>query len=96
MYFACKGDCDLILGKKYEKQGLIDNGWEDFRELTIPSVWISRMMAFLNCIQRERKMKEPAFEKMKQMFIRTYRYVARNLTTNEKNEVKDFIKYNLL
>lgn len=54
------------------------------------------MMAFLNYIQRESNMKEPAFEKMKQIFIRTYPYVARNLTTNEKNEVKDFIKFNLL
>ena len=96
MYFACKGECDEKLKRKYANEGLFDNGWEDLRDLTIPSIWIMRLMAFLNGIQRDRDMKEPAFGKMKQMFIRTYPYVARNLTTYEKERVKSLMQCGLL
>ena len=96
MYFACKGECDEKLKRMYAQKDLFDNGWEDLRDLTIPSIWIMRLMAFLNGIQRDRDMNEPAFEKMKQMFIRTYPYVARNLTTYEKERVKSLMQFNLL
>ena len=96
MYFACKGECDNKLRRMYAQEGLLDNGWDDLRDLTIPSIWIMRLMAFLNGIQRDRNMKEPAFGKMKQMFIRTYPYVARNLTTYEKERVKSLMQFDLL
>lgn len=89
-------ECDAKLKQMYEQDGLLDNGWEDLRDLTIPSIWIMRLMAFLNGIQRDRDMMEPAFGKMKQMFIRTYPYVSRNLTTYEKERVKNLIQFDLL
>ena len=89
-------ECDAKLKQMYEQDGLLDNGWEDLRDLTIPSIWIMRLMAFLNGIQRDRDMMEPAFGKMKQMFIRTYPYVARNLTTYEKERVKSLMQFDLL
>ena len=86
MYFACKGKCDTKLRTQYLSRGYIDNGWDDLRDLTIPTVWLSKLMAFLNGIQQNHDMQEPAFSKIKQMFLRTYPYVARNLTTAEKEK----------
>ena len=96
MYFAFKGEGDNKLKRMYAQEGLLDNGRDDLRDLTIPSIWIMRLMAILNGIQSDRNMKEPAFGKMKQMFIRTYPYVARNLTTYEKEVVKSLMQFDLL
>lgn len=96
MYFACKGECDDKLKKNFSEQGLFNNGWEDLRDLTIPSIWILRCMAFFNGIQRESDMKEPVFSKMKQMLLRTYPYVARRLTTWEKERVNSLGEFGLL
>ena len=96
MYFACKGECDDKLNQKYKDSGLSENGWDDIRDLTIPSVWITRLMAFINEIHQEQKIKDPAFTKMKQMFICTYPYVARNLTTKEKERIEPLIQFGLL
>lgn len=53
-------------------------------------------MAFINGIQHDRDMGEEAFEKMKRLFINTYPYIARHLTTNEKMRVKRLLVAGLL
>ena len=96
MYFACCGNCDQTLNKMYQEKGLHDSGWESIDELCNPSIWISKIMAFINGIQQEQDMDNEAFKKMKKLYINTYPYVARHLTQKEKERVKTLLMYGLM
>lgn len=88
IYFACRGECDNKMSDRFTHKGLSDRGWEDINDLCNPSIWITKLMAFINGIQHNQDMGEEAFEKMKNLFIHTYPYIARQLTTKEKMRVK--------
>lgn len=96
MYFACRGNCDQTIKGMYQEKGLYDYGWESIDELCNPSIWISKIMAFINGIQQEQDMDNEAFIKMKKLFINTYPYVARHLTQKEKERVKTLLMYGLM
>lgn len=84
--FACK-EHDHIVTEKYRKDGYIDS-WEDIDDLCNPTIWITKLMAFINGIQHDNDLTEDAFKEVKLMFIHTYPYVARHLTEKERNRVK--------
>lgn len=96
MYFACCGGCDHLLREKYRKSGLNDGGWESIDELCNPTVWIMRLMAFINSIQNNHDMDKTAFEKMKKVFINTYPYIARHMTEKEKQRVKTLLEFEFM
>lgn len=91
VYFACKGDCDNALEYIYRKKGLHFYGWESIDDLCIPSVWIEKIMAFINGIQQKQDMDADTFEKMKKLFINTFPYIARHLTQKERQRVKTLL-----
>ena len=96
MYFSCRGNCDDKMSARFSNRGLADRGWEDINDLCNPAIWITKLMAFINGIQHDRDMGDEAFEKMKRLFINTYPYIARHLTTNEKMRVKRLLVAGLL
>ena len=96
MYFACCGECDHELKRIYQEKGLSDFGWESIDDICNPTIWISKIMAFLNGIQQDQDMDNTAFEKMKKLFINTYPYVARHLTEKEKMRVRTLLMYGLM
>lgn len=95
MYIACKGNCDRALKKQYRKNGLMDNGWNDISDLKNPSLWISRLMAFMNGMFYKHDLSETAYEKMKHMFLNTYPYIARNMTKEEQERLSILIRYGI-
>lgn len=96
MYFSCRGTCDHALKTVCQAKGLYDIGWESIDELCNPTIWMMRLMAFVNGIQKEHDMGDVAFEKMKKLFINTYPYVARHLTQKEQDRVKELLMYDLI
>ena len=96
MYFACRGNCDKTIKRLYQEKGLYDSEWDSIDELCNPSIWISKIMAFLNGIQHKHNLDNIAFEKMKKLFINTYPYVARHLTQKERERVKTLLMYGLM
>lgn len=96
MYFACKGDCDSTMKRRYKKMGYVDAGWDDLDDLCIPTIWIQKIFAFLNGIYDSQDMEDEAYKKMMQMFLRTYPYVARHLTASEKSQVEQMLQFGLL
>jgi surface protein len=96
MYFACRGNCDQTIKGMYQEKGLYDYGWESIDELCNPSIWISKIMAFINGMHDNNDLSEDAFKTMKQMFIRSYPYVARNMTTKEKERVSSLLQFGLI
>ena len=91
IHFVCKGKCDQkfsrLIKDKYR------DTWNDINDLKNPTLWISLLMAFLNGIFYNHELSEEAFKTMKQMFIRTYPYVARHLTSKEKEQVKNLLMF---
>ena len=96
MYFACKGDCDDKLRERYREQGLFDAGWDDIDDLCIPTIWIQKFFAFFNGVYENQDLSPEAYKKMKQLFIRTFPYVSRHLTSEEKNRVRSLLQFGLL
>lgn len=94
IHFACKGECDHILCGPYK--GQYRDQWEDIDDLKNPSLWIKLLMAFINGIYENHDLSENAFKTMKQMFIRSYPYVARNMTTKEKEHVRMLLQFGLV
>lgn len=86
IYFCCK-QCDRYLLTKYRKDGFCDAGWYDIDDLLIPTIWIQKLMAFLNTIQEGDGLDKDAFESMKHMFLATFPYISRHLTEKEKKRL---------
>lgn len=94
LVFACK-EHDQEVSDKYRREGYID-GWEDIDDLCNPTIWIKRLMAFVNGIFNENDLTEEAFCQVKRMFIRTYPYICRHLTSKEYNRVRHLMQFGVL
>ncbi len=94
IHFACKGDCDHKLCAPFK--GRYRDQWEDIDELKNPTMWIKLLMAFINGIYENHDLSEDAFKTMKQMFIRSYPYVARSMTTKEKERIRTLLQFGLM
>lgn len=91
IHFACKGECDRKLCAPFKAQ--YRDQWEDIDDLKNPTLWIKLLMAFINGIYDNHDLSEEAFKTMKQMFIRSYPYVARNMTSKEKEQVRTLLQF---
>lgn len=91
IHFTCKGLCDRRLCDEYKTE--FDSQWGEIDDLKNPTIWIQRLMAFFNGIFSDQDLSEEAFKTMKQMFIRTYPYVARHMTSKEKERVSSLLKF---
>ncbi|MBO4923626.1 MAG: hypothetical protein J5382_05825 [Bacteroidales bacterium] len=89
IHFVCKGECDEQLKEQYRYEFM--DSWGDIDDLRNPTLWIKLLFAFVNDIYNEQDLSKEAFETMKQMFIRSYPYIARHLTSKEKERVNDLL-----
>lgn len=93
---SCKKGCDKKLEYLNKQQGYQEAGWWELEDLCVPTIWIDRMMSFVNRIYYVKDIDEKAFDKMKQIFIASFQYVARHLTSKEKERVASLVKWELL
>lgn len=94
VYFSCKGVCDTILENRFRRKGLWSGGWEDIDDLTIPTLFLKNIMAYMNQLT-EREISKEAHEKMKQLYIRVFPHIARDLTEKEKERVSSLSELGL-
>lgn len=87
IYWCCKGFCDDALGSQRRKKGLSD-GWEDIPDVMIPTVYVKWIMTVFNELHSGTRYSDRAFEKLKSFLLATYPFVARSLTTKEKERMK--------
>lgn len=93
---SCKRECDDKLKRMNMKMGYQDCGWWELGDMTIPTIWIHRMISFMNEIYYAKDVDEEAYLKMKKIFIASFQYVARHLTSKEKERVASLVKWELL
>lgn len=87
LYCSCKGKCDRILKYRYNKQGLIDCGWNELSDLKIPTLWLDNFFFFIENSHFKTSLSDEFYQKVKNMFKKTFPYISRHLTTNEKERV---------
>jgi hypothetical protein len=73
--------------RKYLQPGLID-GWEDLKDLAIPTVYIRWMMASLNQIRAGVTYEQKAFDMEKKMLTALFFRVSRSLTSEERDRIR--------
>ena len=71
------------------------DSFDEIDDLKNPTIWICRLMTFINDLYNK-ELNDNAFKTMKDMFMRTYPYVARHLTSKEQERVKSLLQFGLL
>ena len=84
-YFEEVGDFKQAYYYQMENQRIDD--------LLIPTIWIKKLMAFLNTIQEGDGLDKDAFESMKHMFLATFPHISRHLTEKEKKRVISLFRF---
>lgn len=95
-YFSCKGQCDIILKNKLLHDELLIDGWIDIADYLSPTTYITRIMAWMNGFYNHKELvNDEVFEKLKILFLRTFPYISREQTTEEKEKVKYYLQNGL-
>lgn len=92
IYACCKGTCDRTLSAAYKEEGTVD-AWFDLTELMVPTLFLKKIMAFMNRVHDGMKVEKEAFESLKEILINAFPFVARHLTKAEKEKVSLAIMY---
>ncbi len=90
IYWCCKGFCDDKLSASRRAKGLIDS-WEDIPDIMIPTVYVKWIMTVMNELRSGVAYSDAAFDKLKCFLLQTYPFVARHLTTSEKERLKSLM-----
>lgn len=85
--YACK-EHDSVVTRNAKKKSLMDTGWDDVDDMLIPTIWIQKLMAFMNELYTSHQnISKEYFEDVKKLFLNTYPYVAREITKEELERV---------
>ncbi len=94
IYFSCKGTCDRNLEKQCWNIYETPAGWKDLSDLVIPADFLRWILSSLNRLNSGKyEYTEDAFEKEKQLIIALSQKVFREMTENERERVRDLIRY---
>lgn len=92
-YYSCKGRCDDILEKRYTQNGRLWSEWSDISDYLSPATYMKRLMGWMNAIHSRREtLSQEAFEKLKMLLIRSFQYISREQTTEEKEYIKFYLE----
>lgn len=86
IYFCCKGHCDRQLKSQVRKPGWIDS-WMDIPDIIIPTGYIRMMIAITNNYHSGEQFSDQAHDKIKNLILNIFPYVARECTTGEQDRL---------
>lgn len=90
--YACK-EHDRFVTERAREQNLRDAGWDDVDDLLIPTIWIKKLMAFINELYTSRdKVSEKYFNDFKKMFLSTFPYIVREMSQEELERVSKLMQ----
>jgi hypothetical protein len=92
MHFACKGTCDMKVERevrmRHSARGFIHDGWDDIPDILVPTVFITKVMAFINGFARGDTYEPEVLEKVKGLLLTAFPHVSRNLTLEEQQTLE--------
>jgi hypothetical protein len=81
---CCKGKCDSSISTQKNEI----SGWKDLSDFTNPYLYMKHIMSVMNCMNEDEGFaNQKAFEDYKDLLLKVYPYVTRNLTDKEKQAV---------
>lgn len=84
---CCKGDCDNKL-KSFLKDGESD-GWKELFTFSNPYLYLKHLMAVMNGMYDGKVFDNTdSFESYKDLLIKMYPFISRDLTNNEMEQVE--------
>jgi len=84
---CCKGMCDQKIEYSVKENEL--SGWKDLSTFTNPYLYLKHIMSVMNSMNcGEGFENETAFKAYKDLLIKMYPYVTRNMDSNEEREVE--------
>lgn len=92
LLWACKGNCDFSLAAERQQRGWKYRGWADLSDYCIPAHFLRTVMILANKLYRQ-EVATGAFEKFKTLLFATFPFIARDITSAEKEELDLLIKY---
>jgi hypothetical protein len=88
--WCCKGDCDrrlqTIVRGGFDFQ-VVDT-WEDIEDMCNPTLFIWRVMSWLNRIHAGERWCAAPFERLRTLLVTVFPHIARNLSTSEQEAVQ--------
>lgn len=91
--YACKEHNSKVT-EIAKLQNLIDCGWDDVDDLLIPTIWIKKLMAFMNELYESREsINEEYFDNVKNLFLNTFPYVTREMSKEELNRISKLLAF---
>lgn len=84
---CCKGDCDHKISRMVKDDE--SSGWKDIKDFTNPYLYMKHLMSVLNSMFDGKGFEnKEAFENYKKFVLSMYPYVTRNLTDEDKEQIK--------
>lgn len=79
VFWACKGNCDEQLLRKYEKMGHYNIGWEDISDILIPGYFMRWIMGHFNRLRDgDDEYTDEAYSELKSFILRTAQFTLRS------------------
>ena len=92
LHFACKGACDRVVENairgNHASFGFIYDGWDDIPDLTVPTVFITKVMALLNGLAGGDRYEPEVLGKLKHLLLATFPFVSRHLDESDKRTLE--------
>ena len=92
MHFACKGMCDRKVERevrmRHSAEGFVYDGWDDLPDMLVPTVFIKKVMAFINGLAQGETYEPAVLDKLKRLLLAAFPHVSRNLTPEEQQTVE--------
>ena len=91
--YACK-EHDREVTNNARKENFRDAGWDDINDLKIPTMWIKRLMAFINEMHNSpEKISDEYCQDVKELFLNTFPYIVREMEEEEKDRVSELLQF---
>ncbi|TOA75471.1 hypothetical protein CGJ25_24355 [Vibrio parahaemolyticus] len=90
-YVCCGGDCDYKLSHsaRYFTDGYVD-AWADLKDYFTPTLYLRAVMGFCNELNDPTiEYSAEAFDQEKEILLKAFPYVCRNLTKSEVDQIRD-------
>jgi Restriction endonuclease len=91
-HFACKGKCDRVLASqtraRHAARGSVLDGWDDIPDMTIPTIFIRKVMALMNGLAAGDQYEPAVFDRVKSLLLATFPHISRQLNDKDREEVR--------
>ena len=92
--WCCKGDCDRNLQAQIRTsfRFKVHDSWDDMADMCNPTLFISRVMSWMNRIQGGEMWAAEAFERLRTLIVTVFPHVARPLSTADREDVQSALR----